>query len=177
MGLYLQYAAVGAVGQATRFTVIEQSAVVVEIVEPTLSVSLRVPLDVSVGDVAAHLSGPVTERYDTIFLDTWDTLDAALLPAVNRLRELALRHLTPDGQVLLWGYRWMVRLFEDACRRLLAVTPGRRQGWLKAQRTTSPQAVTLLEPVVQRFGERPIVDLDEALAWCRQYIVRRATHV
>jgi hypothetical protein len=177
LGLYLQYGAVGAAGQATHFTVIEQSPVVVEITEPTLSVSLGVPLDVFVGDVAAHLSGPITERYDTIFLDTWGTLDAAFLPAVNRLRESALRHLTPDGQVLLWGYRWMVRLFEDACRRLFAVAPGGRHDWLRAQRTTSAQAVALLEPVVRHFGERPIVGLDEALAWCRQYIMRRVTPV
>jgi hypothetical protein len=173
LGLYLQYAVVGAAGIATGFTVIEQSPVVVDIVGPTLRASLHVPVEVSVGDVSAHLSEPAVVRYDTIFLDTWETLDAVHLPEVNRLRDLALRHLAPGGQVLLWGYSWMVRLFEEACRQLLAVRPGRRREWLADQTEMSPEAVALLTPVVDYVGERWVDDGASALAWCREYIVRR----
>ena len=173
LGLYLQYAVVGAAGIATGFTVIEQSPVVVDIVGPTLRASLHVPVEVSVGEVSAHLSEPAVVRYDTIFLDTWETVDAVHLPEVNRLRDLALRHLAPGGQVLLWGYSWMVRLFEEACRQLLAVRPGRRREWLADQTETSPEAVALLTPVVDYVGERWVDDGASALAWCREYIVRR----
>jgi hypothetical protein len=177
LGLYPQYAVVGAAGQAIRFTVIEFSAVVRDIVEPTLSASLDVPLEVQTGDVAAYLSGPVTTKYDTIFLDTWETLDAAHLPEINRLRDLALRHLAPGGRVLLWGYRWMVRLFEDACLQLLDVAPAQRGAWLAAQAEASPQAVALLTPVLDHFGERRVKDVQEALAWCREYIIRRVAPI
>jgi len=174
LGLYPQFAVIGAAGQATRFTVIESSAVVRDIVEPTLSVSLGVPLEVRIGDIVAYLAEPVTTRYDTIFLDTWETLDAAHLPRLNRWRDLALRHLVPGGQVLLWGYRWMVRLFEDACRQLLSVVPQQRQAWLAARAAAAPQAAALLTPIVDHFGAGVMADkeVEEALIWCRAYITR-----
>lgn len=172
LGLYPQYAVVGAAGQATRFTVVERSPMVRAIVEPTLSVALGVPLEVHTGDVESYLSGLVTTPYDTIFLDTWETLDAAHLPAINRLRNLALRHLAPGGQVLLWGYCWIVRLFEKACRQLLAVAPAQRRSWLAAQAEASPRAVALLTPVVDHFQGQTVEDEEAAWAWCRHYIVK-----
>ena len=177
LGLYLQYAEAGAAGTATGFTVVEKSPVVADFVGPTLHASLRVPVEVSVGEVSAYLSQPAAVRYDTIFLDTWETLDAVHLPEVNRLRDLALHHLAPGGQVLLWGYGWMVRLFEEACRQLLAVHPGRRREWLAAQAETSPGAVSLLTPVMDNMVERRVDDVASALAWCREYIVRRVAPV
>jgi hypothetical protein len=172
LGMYPQYAARGAVGEATRFTVIERSPSVRAMVEPMLSTVLTVPLQVEVGDIKSHLTGAANVCYDTIFLDTWDTLDAAQLPAVNRLRDLALRHLAPGGQVLLWGYRWMVRLYEDACRQLLAVPSARRDAWLKAQIETAPKADWLLSPVAAHFRGKDVENVDIALAWCRQFVVR-----
>jgi spermidine synthase len=169
LGLYPQYAVVGAAGQARRFTAVERSPVVRAIVEPTLSVALDVPLKVITGDVMDFLSGPVTTRYDTIFLDTWETLDAAHLPLIHRLRDLALGHLAPGGRVLLWGYRWMLRLFEEACRQLLRVAPAQRRSWLATRAGASPQGVALLTPVVDHF-QGQVVEEEAALAWCRQYI-------
>ncbi len=169
LGLYPQYAE--ALGGATHFTVIERAPVVRAIVEPTLSMALSAPLEIHTGDVEAYLAGPVIDRYDTIFLDTWDTLDAAHLPWVNRLRGLALRHLAPGGAVLLWGYRWMVRLFEDACRQLLQVPPAGRGSWLASHVGASSPAVALLTPVVDHFEGQVVENTGEALAWCRDYIV------
>jgi hypothetical protein len=172
LGLYPQYAAIGSVGAATHFTVIEESTAVQEVVQPTVEAALSVPLEVRIGQVESYLSGPVSARYDTVFLDTWDALDAAELPRINRLRDLAARHLSPEGQVLLWGYRWMVRLFEDACRQLLSVTVDQRREWLTAQGETSPQATRLLSGVTSHFAGEAVTDIGPALEWCREYIVR-----
>lgn len=177
LGLYPQFAVLGAVGQATRFTIVERSSVVRDIVEPTLRVALDVPLEVKSGDVLAYLSGPVTIRYDTIFLDTWENLDPIHLPEINRLRDLALNHLAIDGRVVLWGYRWMVRLFEQACQRLLEILPGQRRTWLAAQDNVLPQALELLMPILDHFETTTVDDPDQALAWCRHYIVHRTSGI
>ena len=171
LALYPQYAA----HHATQFTIVERSPAVVRMVEPTLARALGrlsppIPYTIVQGDVADFLAAPPTTRYDTVFLDTWDTLDAAHLPWVNRLRDLAMRQLTPEGRVLLWGYRWMTRLFEAACLALLRVPPEQRAAWLAGQPSA---AQTLLQPVVDRF---PTVaePTAEALAWSLEYIVQRA---
>lgn len=172
LGLYPQYAALGAAGEATRFTIVERSPVVRDIVAPTLRSALRVPFEIQAGQVEDVLSGSAATRYDTIFIDTWATLDAARLPAINRLRDMALRHLTADGQVLLWGYRWMVRLFEQACRQLLEVPLAQRRSWLTARAGASPEVIALLAPIVDHFEKRPAGDIDAALAWCRRHVVQ-----
>jgi hypothetical protein len=140
-------------------------------VEPTVRNAVDVPLEIRTGDCEAHLSGPVTERYDTVFIDTWERLDALLLPRVNRLRDEALRHLAPGGQVLLWGYGWMVRLFVEACRALLNVPPAERRSWLASRTPESAEAVALLAPVVEQFEGQAVEDVGKALNWCRCYIV------
>jgi hypothetical protein len=171
LGLYPQYAAAGAAGAATRFTAIEQSPAVRAMVEPTIRAAVAVPMEVRTEDVEALLSGPVLGRYDTVFLDTWETLDAAHLPRVNGLRDQALRHLAPGGEVLLWGYGWMVRLYEDACRLLLAQPPAERRSWLNQRTVAAPETERLLMPVLKRFEGQVIVDLATAMAWCRQHAI------
>jgi len=174
LAMYPQYAA----ARAARFTVVEQSRAVVEIVGPTLERALSrpdvtglrpVPFEIVECDAETYLAAEPATRYDTIFLDTWDTLDARHLPHINRLRDLAIRHLAPNGRVLLWGYRWMVRLFEDACRQLLSVPPQEREAWLA--NFDQPEAATLLRPVMVEFVERPVDDVEAALKWCREHIV------
>ncbi|HLF29132.1 MAG TPA: hypothetical protein VJG32_22620 [Anaerolineae bacterium] len=174
LALYPQYAA----ARAARFTVIEQSRAVCEIVGPTLERALTerstpVPFGIITADVGEYLAAGPSARYDTIFLDTWDTLDAARLPEINRLRDRAMCHLAPGGCVVLWGYRWMVRLFEDACRLLLNVPPEQREEWLAA--FNQPAAAALLQPVIAEFAGRVVEDVEAALAWCREYIVWQRT--
>jgi hypothetical protein len=65
----------------------------------------------------------------------------------------------------------MVRLYEDACRQLLAVPPARREDWLQAQIAAAPKATALLSPVAARFRGQVVDDVDGALAWCRQFVV------
>jgi hypothetical protein len=174
LAMYPQYAA----SRAKRFTIVEQSRAVSEIVGPTLEQALTqrlkpVSIEMINRDAGEFLAAEPSMLYDTIFLDTWDTLDAKHLPEINRLRDLAIRHLAPDGRVLLWGYRWMVRLFEDACRRLLDVSPEQREAWLA--KFNQPQAAQLLQPVMRQFEDvRRTSDsashVDPALKWCRDYI-------
>ena len=57
LGLYPQYAVRGAAGWATRFTVIERSPAVRDMVEPTVNAALDVPLEVHIGEIAQILSG------------------------------------------------------------------------------------------------------------------------
>ena len=173
LGLYPQYAQLGAIGGATRFTIVERSPVVRDLVEPALRASLRVPFEVVVAEVGAYLTAtkPRPPHFDTVFLDTWDTLDAAILPDVNHLRDLARRRLTDDGRVLLWGYRWMVRLFEEACGELLETPAAKRPAWLATLRIASPSAAALLDPVAAHFAGVDPADMVAALAWCRAYIV------
>ncbi len=172
LGLYPQYAQAGVAGQATRFTIIERSPIVRQLVEPVLSAALDLPLEVRTATIEEYLAGGPRQRFDTVFLDTWDTLDAAILPAVNRLRELAKPCVRPGGRLLLWGYRWMVRLFEDACRQLLEVEPAARPGWLAAWKEQAASA-SLLDPVAEHFARRAFTreGIDDALAWCRRYII------
>ena len=174
LAMYPQYAA----ARATRFTIVEHSRAVVEIVGPTLERALTdrprpAPFEIVASDVEAFLSTGPTVRYDTVFLDTWGTLDAKHLPRINRLRDLAIRHLASNGRVLLWGYRWMVRLFEDTCRQLLSVPPDQRAAWLA--KFNQPEATALLRPVMEHFANvrRTFRGASHvsALKWCRAYIV------
>ncbi|MBN2305044.1 MAG: hypothetical protein JXQ72_11230 [Anaerolineae bacterium] len=173
LGLYPQYAA--AVGAMTRCTVIEHSPAIREIVEPTLSVALAdlisEPLNVQTADIEIMLAGPVTTRYDTVFLDTWPAMDPIYLPAINRLRDQARRHLAPGGRVLLWGYRWMVQLFEQACAQVLIRPAHARRSWLETDAKAEPPVLALLAPVLDHFAGQSLEDLDAALVWCRQHII------
>jgi hypothetical protein len=171
LGLYPQYA----MPHVESITVVERDRTVCALVEPVVRVAADahgVALDVQTGDIRGMLAADPLTRYDTIFLDTWHTLDAAHLPAVNRLRDMAVGHLAPDGHVLLWGYRWMVRLFEGACERVLRVAPGERDRWLAVLTRQRPAVWQLLMPVVEHFAGQIVEDWDAALAWCRAYVTR-----
>lgn len=170
LGLYPQY-----VTGAVSFTIIERSPIVLKLVGPMLQEVMTergVQLRFLVGDVETYLARAEPGGYDTIFLDTWERLDAALLPSINRLRDLSLRHLAPGGRVLLWGYRWMVRLFEEACATLLSMPPEEREPWLAEQQPANPRAVALLTPIADAFRGRTIQrwELDEAVRYCREWV-------
>ncbi len=174
LAMYPQYAA----ARAERFTIIEQSRAVADIVGPMLKQALstrenRLPCEILVGDVEVFLSREPTMRYDTVFLDTWDTLTATNLPRINGWRDRAIRHLAPNGRVLLWGYRWMVRLFEDACRQLLSVPPDQRVAWL--EKFNQPEAAALLRPVMAKFAGQVVADMGVALRWCREHATLQDT--
>jgi hypothetical protein len=171
LAMYPQYAA----ASAERFTIVEHSGTVIDIAGVVLEQALarRSPpvrheiVHDRIEDHLAIVDGPL---YDTIFLDTWETLDAGELPRINRLRDAAVARLAPGGVLLLWGYRWMVRLYEDACRRLLGVPPADRAAWLES--LAQPQAAALLGGVLAHFNGINVVDVDQAMIWCRGHVTR-----
>jgi SAM-dependent methyltransferase len=171
LGLYPQY-----VAEAASFTIIERSPIVLKLVGPLLKQVMEargVPLRFVIGDIAVYLEQAEPAGYDTIFLDTWPRLDAALLPQINRLRDAAARHLAPGGRILLWGYRWMVRLFEEASATLLLMDPGEREEWLAAHVKESPLAAAMLAPVAEAFRNQvvPRWEIDAAVAECREWVL------
>jgi hypothetical protein len=172
LGLYPQYVA----PRARSLTIVERSPDIVAIVWPVIKEALAegmggVRPQIVIADVEAFLRRAPAARYDTIFLDTWEELNATRLPQVNRLRDLAMRHLAPGGRVLLWGYRWMVRLFETACVELLRQPADQRAAWLAERADNQPAAAALLTPAADHFADQTVDDLNDALAWCRRYVV------
>ena len=51
------------------------------------------------------------EKYDTVYIDTWDAIYNEYLPHLNELTRLAKPILRPGGEVLLWAFDMMVRDF------------------------------------------------------------------
>jgi hypothetical protein len=170
LGLYPQYA----LPHVKSLTIIERDPQIIGLVGPLVEAAASAfsrPLIFTQGELEASFSITPTTQYDTIFLDTWEVLDAALLPRINRLRNLALAHLAPGGQVMLWGYRWMLRLFEDACAHLLRVAPAEREAWLQQASSGREDAWALLSPVLERYAGQQIEHMDMALAWCHSYAI------
>ncbi len=170
LGLYPQYVA----PRARSLTIVERSRAIADIVWPQIAPALAQtlgarPLRLIIADVERFLARAPETAYNTIFLDTWEDLSATRLPYVNFLRDLAIQHLAPNGRVLLWGYRWMARLFEDACRDLLRQPPQARWPWLEQRTQGNPAARALLTPVLERFADQAFDDPTPALAWCRRW--------
>jgi spermidine synthase len=167
LAVYPQYAQ--SLGAVEEIVVVERSPAVVALVEPTLRRAARVPIRVVLADVVDYLEHDVGATYDTIYLDTWDTVNPTHLPHVNRLRALAERRLAPGGRAYAWGYQWMLRLFDDAARALIAVEPSRRWSWLGRQ---SLSARRLLGPLLIELDEAPDENDEAALSRCRAYAQR-----
>ena len=174
LATYIQYAQMSHIGQAERFTIIEKDEIVVEMVLPIIEKEITVPFEVIVDSVESFLLYRNEDRYNTIFIDIWDRLDAVQLPKINTIRNLALKHVAEKGNILLWGYRWMLRLFEDACRYILKMPPESRKNWLMGQKGTDPEVISLLAPVVSHYERYSFEDMDRTLRWCMDYIVNVA---
>ncbi|NDJ53145.1 MAG: hypothetical protein GYB68_08695 [Chloroflexi bacterium] len=170
VGLYPQYA----MALASRLHIVEVSSEVRHVVGPIVEIAAaayQVDLTFTVDTIESVLEDDHSGPYDTIFLDVWDTINPLHLPWINGLRDQALQIVKPDGQVLLWGYGLMLRLFEDACRQLLSVTPSEREAYFDEVRTAQPGTLALLRPVLDHFAGE-VVNLDEALPWCRDYAIK-----
>ncbi len=166
LGLYAQYA----LPRCTSMTVLERDTAIIDLVEPVVRISAAAfdkPLAVRQADVSGYLQDKPGTLYDTIFLDTWATLDAVLLPGINTLREAARAHLKPGGEVLLWGYGWMLRLYLSACETLLEVPAAARETWLASAAAGRPDVWAMLLPVLAHFAGQESPPRDAALAWCR----------
>jgi hypothetical protein len=175
LGLYPQLAEMGKVGNARNFCIVEIDGEIINLVEPFLYDALRVPFTLIHNDVESFLSENTTTRFDTIFLDTWNTIDPTNLPRINKLRKMADKHLAEKGKILLWGYRWMLRLFEEACIQLLQIgDPRKRYSWFVTRSFSRPMAADLLTPVAKYFDSTECPDIAQALGWCDRYITELA---
>ncbi len=171
LGTYLQYAQVSAIGKADKFTIIEKSKIIAEMVFPTIAKALNVPFEIIIDNFETYLSKECHGKYDTVFIDTWETLDATKLPDINHLRNRAVIRLQKKGNVLLWGYRWMVRLFVDACMHIFLMDTDKRKEWITHQQKYALRVAKLLAPVVDHYAENNNDTFEEMLKWCLNYII------
>ena len=58
------------------------------------------------------------EKYDTVYIDTWDALYHEYLPHINVLATMSQRVLRDSGEILLWGYSMMIQMFLSTTRDL-----------------------------------------------------------
>jgi hypothetical protein len=174
LGMFPQYAQRGCVGNATRFTVVEANPEVIALVEPVLRDSLQVPCRVLHSTIEHYLADS-SEKFDTIFLDTWEVLEPKQLPKVNSLRDEAVLHLRRGGSVLLWGYRWMVELFSDACMRLFTESRSRREEMLRALAIRDEESAAVLRECNSSFHEHSSIGREELRRQCEAIATRIVT--
>ena len=94
------------------------------------------------------------EKFDTVYIDTWDALTEEYLPHINYLLKLSKRVLKPGGEVLFWGYDLMVRLYLDQARNIL----NRREYFLAAdkwQMKTLSKQLPLFHKLVRWLKKHP----------------------
>lgn len=58
------------------------------------------------------------EKYDVVYIDTWDAIYHEYLPHLNELTALAKRVLNPNGEILLWAFDLKVRSFLETAKDL-----------------------------------------------------------
>ncbi len=95
-----------------------------------------------------------TEKFDTVYIDTWDAIYHEYLPHINDLRRLAIRVLRPGGEVLLWAYDMMVRQFLKTAELIW----DRRGNYLKAspaQMKNIRQSYPLLHSLIHWLRVHP----------------------
>jgi hypothetical protein len=100
------------------------------------------------------------EKFDTVYIDTWDALTFDYLPHVNYLKRLARRTLRPGGEILLWGYDMMVRFALNQAKHVLS----RRDYFLaadKQQLSILSRQQPLFHRILRWFHDHPACSGDE----------------
>jgi hypothetical protein len=161
LGMFPQYAQYGYGGFATRFTIVEQSKEVINLVRPLLESVLKVPFTIVHSGIEEYLLES-NERFDTIFLNTWETLEPRHLPTVNSLRNAAVTHIHWGGRILLWGYRWIIDLFNKACLDYLSYDRARRTEILAHYDSVDPASAGVLHTFEAFYSGYPFVDMRQA---------------
>jgi spermidine synthase len=70
------------------------------------------------GSIEGYLES-TREKFDTVYLDTWDAIYHEYLPHVNRLSGMAERVLKPGGEVLLWAHEMMIRHYLQTVKNII----------------------------------------------------------
>lgn len=95
-----------------------------------------------------------TEKFDTVYIDTWDALTEEYLPHINYLRKLSQRVLKPGGEILLWGYYLMTHLYLNQATNIL----DRRDYFLSAdewQMDTLSRQLPVFHNLLRWFKQHP----------------------
>lgn len=169
LGLYPQYV----LAHCKSLCIVDRAPAILALLAPLLEVAAApraVPLALVESEISAYLRSARAGEFDAVFLDTWATLSAALLPEINALRDAALRLIRPGGRVLLWGYGTILRLYLKACRSLLEVSAWDRESFLALRAESGARRV--LDPVLARFAGQDDIDMEQALAWCYGFAIR-----
>jgi hypothetical protein len=155
LGIFPQYAA--SRREVEGFTIVERSPEVISLIEPVLRESVSLPVTIIHSSLEEYLA-ECTDRFDTVFLDTWETLEPKRLPTVNSLRNASAARIREGGTILLWGYRWMVEMFVDACERFYALDPAQRMATIAELAERDAASADLMRQVDRYFGHRSGMD-------------------
>lgn len=172
LGLYPQYA----LPHVDSLTIIEQNTDIIDVVGSVVQIAADAhakPVEIKQASIEEFLSQASDEPYDTIFLDTWDVLDAAHLPRINHLRDLALKHVKPEGKLLLWGYVWMLKLFSTAVELMYQQPIHERRDWLTQATADRPDVHALLLPVLEYGSGHLDASQTDIRLWSLNYIINR----
>jgi Fe-S-cluster containining protein len=94
------------------------------------------------------------EKFDTVYIDTWDALTEEYLPHINYLKKISKRVLKPGGEILFWGYDLMVRMCLNQAKNILS----RREYFLGAdewQMKTLANQKPIFYKLVLWFNKHP----------------------
>lgn len=172
LGLYPQYA----LPYVSDLTIIEQNPDIIEVVGPSVRIAAdagQKVVRIQQQRIEDFLQQEPDGQYDTIFLDTWDVLDAVHLPHINYLRDLAKKHVKPEGKILLWGYVWMLKLFSTAVELMFNEPIASRKRWLAQATSDRPDVYQLLLPVLQHGDENPTASQTDIRLWSLNYIINK----
>lgn len=73
-----------------------------------------------VQDTIENYMQNTTEKFDTIYLDTWGDLHFRFIPYINYLISLAEKLMTPVGKIQCWGYNFMYTNFVGTVEQIEA---------------------------------------------------------
>lgn len=146
LGIYPQYAQFGAAGNASSFVIVERDQDVIQLIKPILERTLKVPF-VIVNETIEGFLDSTKEKFDEIFIDTWETLEPKTLPLVNHVKEKALLRLSWGGMIHLWGYKWISEMYNDACMRYLHVQKDERVKVLNTLGNIDERSARLLDDI------------------------------
>ena len=130
MGIFPQYAL--SLPRVESVHVVEMSPTIISIIKDTWNNkpwARSSSCDIHQSKIEGFLKS-TPERFDTIYIDTWDALVEEYLPHINIIRELSSRVLNPGGEIILWGYDFMLRLCLNQARNILS----RREYFLGADK-------------------------------------------
>lgn len=150
LGIYLQYAQKGKAGNAVQFIIVEKSKEVIDLIEPVLKRSLNVPYQIINDSIENYLEN-TKDKFDEIFIDTWDTLEPRKLPMINGIKKKAFLHLSWGGIIHLWGYKWIIDMYKNACIELVRMDKDKMEWVIESLERIDEKSAKLLAEIESKY--------------------------